>query len=110
MNLDKVLEQSIATALFDMGVLCGTGTAARLCQEVLGVKQIKKIDSITLDAINTTTDEQFIPEFAKSNIQRFEEIVNRNRLRSWRRPLPSASVQRKNTSWSKGQGVQWFRL
>src|SRR5262245_41901180 len=31
-------------------------------------------------------------------------------LRSWRRPLPSASVRRKNTSWSKDQGVQWFSL
>ena len=75
MNLDKVLEQSIATVLFDMGVLCGTGTAARLCQEVLGVEQTKKMDAVTLDAINATTDEKFILEFAKRNIQRFEDIV-----------------------------------
>src|SRR5207302_10187724 len=31
------------------------------------------------------------------------------RLRSWRRPLPPASVRRKNTSWSKDQGVQCLR-
>lgn len=78
MNLDKVLDQSIATALFDMGVLCGTGTSARLCQEVLSVTQTKKMDAKTLDAINGTTDEEFIPEFAKKNSLRFEEIVNRD--------------------------------
>ncbi len=78
MNLDKVIDQSIATALFDMGVLCGTGTAARLCQEALGVAQTKKMDSITLDAINATTDEDFIPKFAEKNTQRFEAIVQNN--------------------------------
>ena len=30
-------------------------------------------------------------------------------LRSWRRPPPSASVRRKNASWSKDQGVQGLR-
>src|SRR6266853_1873611 len=30
-------------------------------------------------------------------------------LRSRRRPLPSASARRKNTSWSKGQVVQRLR-
>lgn len=77
MNLDKVLDQSIATALFDMGVLCGTGTAARLCQEVLGIAQTKKMDAITLNGINLTTDEKFIPKFTDRNIQRFEDIVKK---------------------------------
>src|SRR5882762_8327347 len=31
------------------------------------------------------------------------------RLRSWRRPLPPASVRHKNTSRSKDQEVQWLR-
>jgi lysozyme family protein len=75
MNLGKVLDQSIATALFDMGVLCGTGTAARLCQEVLGIEQTKIMDAKTIDTINVTTDEEFIPKFAKRNIRRFEDIV-----------------------------------
>ena len=30
-------------------------------------------------------------------------------LRSWRRPLPSAFVRHKSTSWPKEQGVQEFR-
>jgi lysozyme family protein len=78
MNLDKVLDQSIATALFDMGVLCGTGTAARLCQDVLKIDQTKRMDAKTLDAMNSTTDEKFIPEFANRIIQRFEDIVKNN--------------------------------
>ena len=78
LNLDHVLDQSIATALFDIGVLCGTGTAARLCQDVLDINQTRKMDSRTLEAINATTDEKFIPLFAKRNINRFEDIVNNN--------------------------------
>lgn len=76
LNLDHILDQSIAIALFDMGVLCGTGTAASLCQDVLGISQSKKMDSQTLEAINATTDEKFIPLFANKNIERFENIVN----------------------------------
>ena len=89
MNLSQVIDQGIATAIFDMGVLCGTGTAARLCQEVLDLEQTKKMDDKTLAAINTTTDEEFIPKFAKRNIQRFEEIVQNHPsqqvfLRGWK--------------------------
>lgn len=75
MNLDRVLDQGIATALFDMGVLCGTGTAARLCQEVLGISITKKMDQATLDRLNTTRDDHFIPAFAQQNTRRFEAIV-----------------------------------
>ncbi len=78
LNLDHILDQSIATALFDMGVLCGTGTAARLCQDVLGISQTKKMDLKSLEAINATTDEDFIPKFSDRNIQRFNEIVTNN--------------------------------
>lgn len=78
LNLDHVLDQGIATALFDMGVLCGTGTASRLCQDVLGITQSKKMDLQTFDALNETTDETFIPAFADRNIRRFEEIVAKN--------------------------------
>ncbi|TCT19729.1 murein L,D-transpeptidase catalytic domain-containing protein [Thiobaca trueperi] len=78
LNLDHVLDQGIATALFDMGVLCGTGTASRICQDMLGITQSKKMDLQTLDALNETTDEQFIPAFADRNIRRFEEIVAKN--------------------------------
>jgi len=78
LNLDHVLDQGIATALFDMGVLCGTGTAARLCQAALGISQNKKMDSNTLKAINSTTDEKFIPQFSDNNIKRFEDIVSSN--------------------------------
>lgn len=89
LNLDHVVDQGVATALFDMGVLCGPGTAARLCQEVLGIAQTRKMDVGTLEAINSTTDQQFIPAFASRNIKRFEEIAakqpsQRVFLRGWK--------------------------
>ena len=79
MNLDQVFDQGIATALFDMGVLCGTGTAARLCQEVLGMMPVSNtINAATLARLNATTDEVFIPAFAARHRQRFEQIVKNN--------------------------------
>ncbi|MGK3227411.1 murein L,D-transpeptidase catalytic domain-containing protein [Enterobacter soli] len=75
LNLGQVSDQSIATALFDMGVLCGPGTALRLCQEVLGINPTKKINRETLELINNISDEKFIPMFAGKNIERFNQIV-----------------------------------
>ena len=75
MNLDNVYDQSIASVLFDMGVLCGTGTSAKIAQEVLDIRKTKKIDKKTLEALNETTGEEFIPQFVQKNIDRFKEIV-----------------------------------
>ncbi|WP_434663556.1 murein L,D-transpeptidase catalytic domain-containing protein [Klebsiella sp. MISC125] len=75
LNLDKVLDQSIATALFDMGVLCGAGTALRLCQEILNINITKIMDRQTLDALNKLPDDKFIPLFANKNIELFKKIV-----------------------------------
>ncbi|MFI2810854.1 murein L,D-transpeptidase catalytic domain-containing protein [Microbulbifer sp. JSM ZJ756] len=89
LNLDHVVDQSIATALFDMGVLCGTGTAARLCQDVLDIPESKKMDAGTLKAINRVADDEFIPAFIDRNIRRFEAIVKKRPsqrvfLRGWK--------------------------
>jgi lysozyme family protein len=79
MNLDHVFDQGIATALFDMGVLCGTGTAARLCQDVLGIMpNTHRMDQATLNRLNATTDDQFITAFAARNIERFQQIARNN--------------------------------
>jgi lysozyme family protein len=79
MNLDQVFDQGIATALFDMGVLCGTGTATRLCQEVLGITPISTaMHQQVIDALNASTDDVFIPAFAARHRQRFEQIVKNN--------------------------------
>jgi len=75
MNLDNLQDQSIATVLFDMGVLTGPGTSARIAQEVLNITQTKKFDKATLQALNATTAQEFIPKFAKRHIKRFNEIV-----------------------------------
>ncbi|MGL5433992.1 MAG: glycosyl hydrolase 108 family protein, partial [Lachnospiraceae bacterium] len=78
LNLDQVLDQSIATALFDMGVLFGPGTALKLCQSVLGINQTARMNSETLEAINNTTDDKFIPLFADKIIDRFNQIATQN--------------------------------
>nr|WP_185767589.1 murein L,D-transpeptidase catalytic domain family protein [Klebsiella variicola] len=75
LNLGQVLDQSIATAIFDMGVLCGPGTSLRLCQEVLGINPTKKINRETLELINNISDEKFIPMFVDKNIEQFNQIV-----------------------------------
>ncbi|EPD0171889.1 glycosyl hydrolase 108 family protein, partial [Klebsiella variicola] len=74
LNLGQVLDQSIATAIFDMGVLCGPGTSLRLCQEVLGINPTKKINRETLELINNISDEKFIPMFVDKNIEQFNQI------------------------------------
>lgn len=78
LNLDQVLDQSIATALFDMGVLFGPGTALKICQSVLGINQTARMNSETLEAINNTTDDKFIPLFADKIIERFNQIAANN--------------------------------
>ncbi|MCP2004549.1 UNVERIFIED_ORG: lysozyme family protein [Buttiauxella agrestis ATCC 33320] len=75
LNLDAVQDQSIATALFDIGIVCGTGTAIGFCQEILGLPQTRKMDTATLNKINSTTDEELIPPFAERTISYFDAIV-----------------------------------
>lgn len=76
LNLDQILDQSIATALFDIGVLCGPGTSIRFAQEILGLPATKKADAATIKTLNNTTDEKFIPAFADRVIKYFNDIVN----------------------------------
>lgn len=78
LKLDHVLDQGIATALFDMGVLCGTGTIIKIARNIVNVSPGLKMDAETLAAINATTDSQFIPQLVKRTLQRFKKIVENN--------------------------------
>jgi lysozyme family protein len=78
LNLEKVSIQEVATCIFDMGVLCGTGTSAKRAQAVVGVIQDGKIGPKTLDAINECNPKFFIEDFADLSKQYFQSIVNRN--------------------------------
>lgn len=78
LNLDNILDQSIATALFDMSVLCGVGTTLKICQEILGISITKRMDTQTLDALNKLPNDKFIPLFASKHIELFKKIVAKN--------------------------------
>lgn len=78
LNLDRVVDQEIATAIFDMGVLCGTGTAAKWAQEICHVEADKKIGTITLGVLNKLADTEFIPKFADKAQDYFNAIVAKN--------------------------------
>lgn len=75
LNLDKFVDQNTATAVMDMGVLCGTGTAAGWAQEVCGVKSDRAIGPVSLSAINSMEHTEFIPKFKLKADAHFNAIV-----------------------------------
>lgn len=75
LNLDKVIHQNVATCIFDMGVLCGTGKSAEWVQKVLGLKVDRKIGPVTLKAINETDPALFVELFSDYAAQYFKDIV-----------------------------------
>ncbi len=75
LNLDKVVDQNVATALMDMGVLCGTGTSAGWAQEVCNVKVDRAFGPVTLAAINNLERTEFIPKFKAKADAHFNAIV-----------------------------------
>jgi lysozyme family protein len=54
LNLSKIHDEFISLHLFDQAINSGTGTASRLMQFILGVKQTNNIDDKTVEAINNT--------------------------------------------------------
>lgn len=75
-NLDRIFDQAIATAIFDIGLLCGPHTAVRFCQEILHLDVTKHMDDKTIQAINSKTNTaSFIEKFIERSIQYFEAIV-----------------------------------
>lgn len=78
LNLDKVIDNKIATPIFNIGVLCGPGTVAKYVQEIVGVSQDGKFGPVTLDAINTMDNGVFVPRLCDRLQKRFDEIVRDN--------------------------------
>lgn len=78
LKLDNVLDQGIATAIFDMGVLCGTGTIVRIAKKILNLDTGTQMDAATLAALNATTDDQFISRLVELTLDRFNTIVENN--------------------------------
>jgi lysozyme family protein len=59
----EIDDQDVCDKIFDMGVLFGVGTAARLAQAVLGIAQDEVFGAATLSAINTRGGISFLPAY-----------------------------------------------
>lgn len=78
LKLDSCVDQSMATCIFDMGVLCGTGTVAKWVQEICKVPQDGKVGVVTLGALNALKRPTFVESFANRAQSHFNGIVQRN--------------------------------
>ena len=67
LRLDEVLDNDVATVLFDQAVNRGPGTVARQIQEHFGLHVDGVIGPKTLDAINHMHARRFIVEFFKAS-------------------------------------------
>lgn len=82
-NLDCVDHPATACAIFDIGVVCGTRSAARLAQRACNERGKElRVDGVlgrnSLAAINSLSHGEFIRAFADLAAARFRGIVERN--------------------------------
>lgn len=85
--------REISISIFDIGVVCGIGTSARMAQEVCNIlgHQVsvdRQIGPKTLLALNSVAPHDFVKAFADRVAARFHGIVNNNEsqrkfLRGW---------------------------
>jgi lysozyme family protein len=76
------LRFDIASSMFDFGVNSGVKTAAKLAQLVAGVQPDGVIGPKSVAALNALTPDQFKAGYFVAKMQRYAEIVNRNRTQS----------------------------
>lgn len=62
MNLAWVNDQEVASCLFDISVLRGTGQSAKYAQKVTGSKLDEIMGPLTVSAVNKAARDTFIPE------------------------------------------------
>lgn len=80
---DRIQDAGIATCMFDIGVLCGTGTAAIFAQEICNRHGASlaidgAIGPLSLEAINNLSAKEFVPDFSAMAEERFRNIVASN--------------------------------
>lgn len=62
---DSIQRQPIASAIFDMAVLCGPAQASRMAQAAVGAKVDGLFGPMTLAAINAKSSVDFLAAFTK---------------------------------------------
>lgn len=83
LNCDLYNYPGVSVAIFDIGVVCGPPTSARLAQRVCASRGAPlRIDGIigrsTIQEINSLSDSDFIRDFSALSIARFKGIIERN--------------------------------
>jgi len=76
LSLDGVNSQGVAMAMFDQGVVRGTGTIAKAVQRLVGEDDDAHIGVKTLAAINAHNPEALIQQIEAQAEQAFQAIVN----------------------------------
>ena len=74
-KFDKIIDQSIATKLFDMAVNMGVGTAVKMLQRILGVDVDGVFGQRTLDATNGDDHDILMLDLVNACIKRYEDII-----------------------------------
>lgn len=74
-KFDKIIDQSIATKLFDMSVNMGVGTAVKMLQRILGVDVDGIFGTRTLDAVNGDDPDILMLDLVNACIKRYEDII-----------------------------------
>jgi len=78
MKLDLVMDNNIATTIFDIGVNMGVGYAVKFAQESAGVRVDGVMGPLTASAINTAHRTRFMLKFVKLVQMRYVGIVISN--------------------------------
>jgi lysozyme family protein len=99
LKADQIEDQALAEILFDCGVNCGTGTAAKILQRCLGVKDDGVIGPATLAAINSAQADKLFKFYRTAREGYYLRIVERTPakkvfLKGWLRRLNSFQYER----------------
>ena len=79
LRLDALIDQRIASTLFDFAVNAGVGTSAKLAQIVVGATPDGQIGAKSVAAINEYPVDLFLAHFTLAKITRYRDIVRRDK-------------------------------
>ena len=74
----SIASQQMANKIFDFGVLFGVGTAVKVLQGILGIKQDGLFGPASLVAVNATDGVMLLEEYKNSMLLHAEAVVAAN--------------------------------
>lgn len=85
---DDIIDNRIASSIFNFAVNAGIKVATKLAQIVVSVTPDGSIGEKTLAALNASSPTTFIPNYALAKIARYRDIVERDKtqlvfLKGW---------------------------